>query len=101
MRMCRLSDSDLYCVAMKMRRRPELMQLLSDEVDDAVRAAEVDGRLGAVLRQREQALARAAGEHDDEAVVEQRRHRDQLLRSTTRAGAPSAPTTRSGRQNMS
>ena len=29
MRTCRLSDSDLYCVAMKMRRSPELMQLLS------------------------------------------------------------------------
>ena len=28
-RMCRLSESDLYCVAMKMRRSPELMQLLS------------------------------------------------------------------------
>ena len=28
-RMCRLSDSDLYCVAMKIRRSPELMQLLS------------------------------------------------------------------------
>ena len=27
-RMWRLSESDLYCVAMKMRRRPELMQLL-------------------------------------------------------------------------
>ena len=27
-RMCRLSDSDLYCVAMKMWRSPELMQLL-------------------------------------------------------------------------
>ena len=27
-RMWRLSDSDLYWVAMKMRRRPELMQLL-------------------------------------------------------------------------
>src|SRR5581483_7056407 len=27
-RMCRLSDSDLYCVAMKIRRRPELRQLL-------------------------------------------------------------------------
>ena len=73
-RMWRLSDSDLYCVAMKMRRSPELMQLLSDEVDDAVRAAEVDGRLGAILRQRIQALAGAAGEHDDQAVVEQRRH---------------------------
>ena len=29
MRMCRLSDSDLYCSAMKILRRPELMQLLS------------------------------------------------------------------------
>src|SRR5439155_12855498 len=28
-RMWRLSDSDLYCVAMKIRRKPELMQLLS------------------------------------------------------------------------
>ena len=28
-RMCRLSERDLYCVAMKMRRNPELMQLLS------------------------------------------------------------------------
>jgi hypothetical protein len=27
--MWRFSDSDLYCVAMKMRRSPELMQLLS------------------------------------------------------------------------
>ena len=29
MRMCRFKDSDLYCVAMKIRRSPELMQLLS------------------------------------------------------------------------
>ncbi len=29
MRRCRLSDSDLYWSAMKIRRRPELMQLLS------------------------------------------------------------------------
>src|SRR6185503_7010012 len=29
MRMWRLSESDLYCVAMKIRRSPELMQLLS------------------------------------------------------------------------
>ena len=45
-----------------------------DEIDDAVRSAEVHGRLGAFLRQRVQALADAACEHDDEAVVEQRRH---------------------------
>jgi hypothetical protein len=29
MRMWRLSESDLYCVAMNTRRRPELMQLLN------------------------------------------------------------------------
>ena len=29
MRMWRFSESDLYWVAMKIRRRPELMQLLS------------------------------------------------------------------------
>ena len=29
MRMCRLSESDLYCIAMKIRRSPELRQLLS------------------------------------------------------------------------
>ncbi len=29
MRMCRLSESDLYCRAMKTLRSPELMQLLS------------------------------------------------------------------------
>ena len=27
--MCRFRESDLYWVAMKMRRKPELMQLLS------------------------------------------------------------------------
>src|SRR5438128_12598342 len=31
MRMCRLSESDLYCVAMKIRRNPELMQLLNEK----------------------------------------------------------------------
>ena len=31
MRICRFRDNDLYCVAMKMRRRPELMQLLSEK----------------------------------------------------------------------
>ena len=29
MRMCRESESDLYCVAMKMRRKPEFTQLES------------------------------------------------------------------------
>ena len=95
MRMWRLSESDLYCVAMKMRRRPGVDAVAQREVDDAVRPAEVDRRLGAFLGQRIEPLAGAAGEHDDEAVVEQRRH-DALssCRSTTRAGAPSAPTIR-------
>ena len=44
------------------------------EVDDAVRSAEIDRRLGAVFRQRIQPLARAAREHDHQAVVEERRH---------------------------
>ena len=70
--MCRLSDSDLYWVAMKMRRRPELMQLLSEKVDDAVRPAEIHRRFRAILRQRIEPLAGAAGEDDDQAVVEQR-----------------------------
>ena len=100
--MWRLSESDLYCVAMKMRRRPELMQLLSVKSMIRYGPAEIDRRLGAILRQRIEPLAGAAGQHDDEAVVEERRHRlDQLCRSTTRAGAPSAPTIASGRQNIS
>ena len=82
--------------------QPRVDAVAQREIDDAVRAAEVDRRLGAILRQREQPLAGAAGEHDDEAVVEKGRHRrSQLLRSTTRAGAPSAPTMDSGRQNIS
>ena len=40
-----------------------------DEVDDAVRPAEVDGRLGPLLRQRREALADSARQHDDQDVV--------------------------------
>ena len=101
MRMCRLSDSDLYCVRDEDSPQSGIDAVAEREVDDAVRPAEVDRRLGALLGQRIEPLAGAAGEHDDEAVVEERRHGRQLLRSTTRAGAPSDPTTRSGRQNMS
>ena len=60
--------------------QPGVDAVAQREVDDAVRAAEVHRRLGALLRQRIEPLAGAAGEHDDEAVVEQRRH-----------GRPSAP----------
>ncbi len=70
MRTWRLSDSDLYWVAMKMRRRPELMQLLRGEVDDPVGAAEIHRRLGAFRRQRMQAFARAAREENHENVVQ-------------------------------
>ena len=44
------------------------------EIDDPVRAAEVDRRLGPILGKRIQALAGTTGEHDDEAVVEERGH---------------------------
>ena len=64
--------------------------------------AEVHRRFGAIFCERKKALARSTSEHDDQAVVEKGRHGGpQLLRSTTRAGAPSAPTMESGRQNIS
>ena len=59
-RMWRFSDSALYCVRMYTRRRSELMQLDKRDVDDAVDAAEGDGRLGAVAGQRVQTLTRSA-----------------------------------------
>ena len=99
--MWRLSESDLYCVAMKMRRSPELRQLLSDEIDDAVRAAEVDGRLGALLRQRIEPLAGAAGEDDDEAVVEERRHGCSAPAQHDARRRAVGADDRSGRQNIS
>ena len=40
-----------------------------DEVDDAVRPAEVDGRLGAFLRQRKEPFADPAREHDHQDIV--------------------------------
>ena len=55
--------------------QPGVDAVAEREVDDPVRAAEVDGRLGAILRQRIEPLAGAAGEHDHEAVVEKRGHR--------------------------
>ncbi len=70
MRMCRLRDSDLYCVAMKMRRKPELMQLLSVKSMIRYGPAEVDGGLGALFGQGVETLAGSAGEEDDEYVVQ-------------------------------
>ena len=68
MRMCRDSESDLYWVAMKMRRKPEFTQL--DSVKSMMRygPAEVDGRLGPFLGQREQALADASGQDDHQRI---------------------------------
>src|SRR5262245_12843026 len=40
------------------------------EIDDSVRAAEEDGRLGAVARQWIQALARTSGEENDQRIVD-------------------------------
>ena len=44
------------------------------EIDDAVGAAEVDRRLGALLRQRVETFTGAAREHDGDGVVEERGH---------------------------
>ena len=99
MRMWRLSESDLYCVAMKMRRRPELMQLLSGEIDDAIRAAEVDRRLRTLFGQGVETFAGSAGQQDDEDVVQDHRGTPSL-----RERAPGHPvrvaTRRDGDLNM-
>ena len=66
--------------------QPGVDAVAQREVDDAVRPAEVDRRLGALLGQRIEPLAGAAGEHDDEAVVEQRRHKWRSRASAGPAG---------------
>ncbi len=70
------------------------------EVDDAVRAPEVDGRLRAVFGQRVQPLACAAGENDDEAVVERRGHDRSALPQRVRAVAARDPLRRSRRNGV-
>ena len=69
--------------------QPGVDAVAQREIDDAVRPAEIDRRLGAILRQRIEPLARAAGEHDDEAVV----HR----RPTAEVSRPGRPTDRGWR----
>ena len=66
--------------------QPGVDAVAEREVDDAVRAAEVDRRLRALLRERVEPLAGAAGEDDDEPVVEQRRHRSGLAPAQHDAG---------------
>ena len=75
MRMWRLSDSDLYCVAMKIRRSPELMQLLRTKSMMRYGPPKYTAGLARSFVSGIEALAGAAGEDDDEAVVEQRGHR--------------------------
>ena len=97
-RMCRLSDSDLYWVAMKMRRSPELMQLLSVKSMIRYGTAEIDRRFRAFLGQRREAFPDSACEQDDEDIVEfhegsltRKRHRMQsaacIRRICTRCAA--------------
>ena len=54
--------------------QPGVDAVAQREVDDPVRPAEVHRRLGPFLGQRIEPLPGAAGEDDDQAVVEQRRH---------------------------
>ena len=49
--------------------QPRVDAVAQDEIDDAVRAAEIHRRLGALARQRREPFARAAGQHDHEDIV--------------------------------
>ena len=80
-RMWRLSESDLYCVAMKTRRRPGVDAVAEREIDDAVGAAEEDRRLGALFRQGVETFTGAAREHDGDGVVEERGHMEERARA--------------------
>src|SRR4029079_3661461 len=78
--------------------QPRVQAVAQREIDDPVGAAEVDGGLGAFPGQGEEALTHASGQHHHDDVVE---HGDPQRFNTTRAGAPSAPASRSGRQYIS
>ena len=67
--MCRLSESDLYCVAMKIPPQSRVDAIAQHEVDDAVGAPEEHSRFGPVLRQRVEAFAGSARQHNHDAVV--------------------------------
>ena len=69
MRMCRLSDSDLYCERDEDAAEAGVDAVAEGEVDDAVGAAEVDRRFGAFLGQGIESFADPAGQHDHECVV--------------------------------
>ena len=72
-RMWRLSESDLYWVAMKTWRRPELMQLLRTKSMMRYGPAEIHRGLGPFLRQRRQTLAHAARQHDYQHIIAKHR----------------------------
>ena len=69
--------------------QPGIDAVAEREIDDAVRAAKVDRRLGAILRERVEPLAHTAGEHDDKDVV----HR----RPSAEVSCPGRPTDRGWR----
>ena len=68
-RMWRLSESDLYCVAMKMWRSPELMQLLRTKSMMRYGPPKYTAGLARSRVERRQPFARATGQHDYEDVV--------------------------------
>ena len=66
----------LYWSAMKMCRRPELMQLLSVKSMMRYGPPAINGGFRPLARQRVEPFARAAGKHHHESVVE---HESSLL----------------------
>ena len=78
--------------------QPGVDAVAQREIDDPVRAAEIDRRLGALLRQRIEAFPDAAGQDHYENLVE---HGAPFRFRTTRGCAASWPANRSGRQNRS
>jgi hypothetical protein len=68
------------------------------EIDDPVRPAEIDGRLGALLRQRIQAFSDASRKDHHETLVE---HGASFRFPSARGDAPSQPAKCNGRQDRS
>ena len=74
-RMWRLRLSALYCVRYKYAAKIAIHAIREGDVDDAVDAAEWDGRFGAVARERPEPLALAAGQEDSDRVAHERHER--------------------------
>ena len=73
--------------------QPGVDAVAEREVDDAIGPAKVHGRLGPLLGERIEPLARAAGQDDDKTVVEERRH-DPISCGARRAPALRRPRSR-------